>query len=184
MSPRAHTPPDQEVLRTRILAALRTVPDFPAPGVMFMDIMPALGNAELLKDLIAGLAAPWWDARITHVAGIESRGFILGAPMAIALGAGFIAVRKPGKLPWRTERQDYSLEYGTGSLEVHADASPEGARVLVVDDVLATGGTARAACDLVRRTGGEVVGCSFLLSVPGLNGRERLGDVPTVCLVP
>ena len=180
----SHSAPEQEVLRTRVLAALRTVPDFPSPGIMFMDIMPVLGDAELLKDMISGLVAPWRDARVTHVVGIESRGFILGAPMAIALGAGFIAIRKPGKLPWRTERQEYALEYGAGALEVHADACPSASRVLVVDDVLATGGTARAACDLVARIGGAVVGCAFLLNVPGLNGRERLGDIPVTCLVP
>lgn len=180
----SHSAPDQEVLRTRVLAALRTVPDFPSPGVMFMDIMPMLGNAELLKDVISGLVAPWWDARITHVVGIESRGFILAAPMAIALGAGFIAVRKPGKLPWRTERVEYALEYGAGTLEVHADACPPAARVLIVDDVLATGGTARAACDLITRIGGELVGCSFLLQVPGLKGRERLSRVRVECLIP
>jgi adenine phosphoribosyltransferase len=181
---RSHSVPEQEVLRTRVLAALRTVPDFPSPGIMFMDIMPVLGNAELLKDVISGLAAPWWDARVTHVVGIESRGFILAAPMAVALGAGFIAVRKPGKLPWRTESQEYALEYGAGTLEVHADACPSAARVLVVDDVLATGGTARAACDLITRIGGEVVGCSFLLQVPALKGSERLGNLRFECLVP
>jgi adenine phosphoribosyltransferase len=180
----SHSVPDQEVLRTRVLAALRTVPDFPSPGIMFMDIMPVLGNAELLKDVISGLVAPWWDARVTHVVGIESRGFILAAPMAIALGAGFIAVRKPGKLPWRTERQEYALEYGAGTLEVHADACPSAARVLVVDDVLATGGTARAACDLITRIGGELVGCSFLLQVPALKGSERLGSLRVECLIP
>ncbi|MDQ2668101.1 MAG: adenine phosphoribosyltransferase [Gemmatimonadota bacterium] len=181
---RSHSAPDLEVLRTRVLAAIRTVPDFPSPGVQFMDIMPVLGNAELLKDVISGLVAPWWDARITHVAGIEGRGFILGAPMAIALGTGFIALRKPGKLPWHTQRQEYALEYGVGTLEVHADACPPAARVLVVDDVLATGGTARAACDLIQRVGGEVVGCSFLLQVTGLKGLERLDDIPAECLIP
>ena len=178
-----HPPPDQEVLRTRVLATLRTVPDFPSPGIMFMDIMPVLGDATLLKDVVAGLCAPWWNQGITHVAGIESRGFILGAPMAIALGAGFIAVRKPGKLPWRTERQEYALEYGVGTLEVHADACGDGARVLIVDDVLATGGTARAACDLIARIGGAVVGCSFLLTVRGLGGAAQLAPIQLASLL-
>ena len=179
-----HPPPDQEVLRTRVLATVRVVPDFPKPGIQFMDIMPVLADAGLLKDVVAGLCAPWWDQGITHVAGIESRGFILGAPMATALGAGFIAVRKPGKLPWRTERQEYALEYGVGSLEVHADACGDSARVLIVDDVLATGGTSRAACDLIARVGGAVVGCSFLLTVPGLGGRDRLAGIRAECLIP
>ena len=179
-----HPPPDQEVLRTRVLAKVRTVPDFPSPGIMFMDIMPVIADAELFKDLIAGLCAPWRDDGITHVAAIESRGFLLGAPMAVALGAGLITVRKPGKLPWRTERQAYALEYGVGTLEVHADACGDSARVLVVDDVLATGGTANAACELIARIGGTVVGCSFLLTVRGLGGDARLAGMRTECLIP
>lgn len=179
-----HSPPDLEVLRTRVLARLRAVPDFPSPGITFMDIMPVIADAELFKDMIAGLCTPWRDVAITHVAAIESRGFLLGAPMAVALRAGLIAVRKPGKLPWRTERQEYSLEYGAGVLEVHADACGDSARVLVVDDVLATGGTARAACQLIERVGGGVVGCSFLLSIPGLGGAARLAGIRTECLIP
>jgi adenine phosphoribosyltransferase len=179
-----HPPPDREVLRTRVLAKLRTVPDFPSPGIMFVDIMPAIADAELFKDMISGLCAPWRDDRITHVAAIESRGFIFGAPMAIALGAGLITVRKPGKLPWRTERQEYALEYGAGTLEVHADACDGAARVLVVDDVLATGGTASAACQLITRVGGAVAGCSFLLTVPGLGGTDRLTGIRTESLIP
>ncbi len=182
MSP--HSPLDLEVLRTRVLAAVRSVPDFPSPGVLFMDIMPVLANAELFRDMISGLVAPWRGQGITHVAGVESRGFILAAPMAVALGAGFIAVRKPGKLPWRTESIAYALEYGSGTLEVQADACGAAARVLVADDVLATGGTARAACELIARIGGDVVGYSFLFSVPGLHGRERLGAERVECLVP
>ena len=151
---------------------------------MFMDMMPVLADAELLRDVIAGMCAPWRDQRISHVAGVESRGFILGAPMAIALGAGFVAVRKPGKLPWRTERQEYALEYGVGSLEVQVDACGDGARVLLVDDVLATGGTANAARQLITRVGGAVIGCSFLLAVSGLGGRDRLNGIPTECLIP
>ena len=118
------------------------------------------------------------------MAAIESRGFLLGAPMAVALGAGLIAVRKPGKLPWRTERQEYALEYGVGTLEVHSDACGNAARVLVGDDVLATGGTARAACDLIGRVGGTLAGCSFLLTVKGLGGLDRLAGIHTECLIP
>ena len=178
-----HPPDDLEVLRTRVLAKMRTVADFPSPGILFMDIMPVLADPELLRDLVSGLVAPWRDAGITHVAGLESRGFILAAPLAMALGAGFLAVRKPGKLPGATESVDYALEYGTGSLEVQADACGSSARVLVADDVLATGGTARAACDLIARVGGEVVGCSFLLAIRGLGGRDRLGSTRVECLI-
>ena len=166
--------PERELLRRRILAMLRDVPDFPRPGIVFKDITPVLGSAELLHDVIAAMAAPWSGEGITHVAGVESRGFILGAPVAAALGAGFIPVRKPGKLPWRTISQDYALEYGTDRLEVHSDACTATSRVLVVDDVLATGGTAGAACQLIDRLGGQVVGCSFLLAIMVLKGRVRL----------
>lgn len=161
-------------LRQRVVAALRDVPDFPQPGIMFRDITPLLSNAELLGDVIAAMAAPWMGDGITHVAGIESRGFIVGAPMALALGAGFVPIRKPGKLPWRTIRQEYALEYAADRLEIHADACPASSRVLVVDDVLATGGTAHAACALVEQSGGSVRGCSFLLSIAVLGGRSRL----------
>jgi adenine phosphoribosyltransferase len=166
---------DREEVRRRVVAALRDVPDFPKQGIVFKDITPVLGDAALLRDLLAGMAAPWKTLGITHVAGIESRGFILASPIAVALGAGFIPIRKPGKLPWRTEGREYALEYGTDRLEMHVDACPAPARVLLVDDVLATGGTASAACQLIEQVGGEVVGCAFLLTIPGLGGAERLG---------
>lgn len=165
---------EREALRHRLSATLRDVPDFPKPGIVFKDITPVLGNATLLCDVIAAMAGPWLGQGITHVAGIESRGFIFGVPVALALGAGFIPIRKPGKLPWRTMSQDYALEYGTDRLEMHLDACPAPSRVLVVDDVLATGGTAGAACHLIGRLGGEVVGCSFLLDIQVLGGRARL----------
>jgi adenine phosphoribosyltransferase len=133
-----------------------------------------LADALLLRDAMAALAAPWRDAGVTHVAGIESRGFIFGAPIAMALAAGFIPVRKPGKLPFERATLDYELEYGTGRLEVHVDACPDQARVLVVDDVLATGGTAKAACELIETVGGTVVGCGFLLAIRALAGERRL----------
>ena len=169
-----HADPEREALRLRTLATLRDVPDFPRPGIVFKDITPVLGDAALLRDVIAAMAAPWLGEDITHVAGIESRGFIFGVPVALALGAGFIPIRKPGKLPWRTMSQDYALEYGTDRLEMHIDACPSPSRVLVVDDVLATGGTAGAACQLIARLGGDVVGCSFLLAISVLKGRARL----------
>lgn len=169
--------PDQEALHDRLVATLRDVPDFPRSGIVFKDITPVLANGRLLHEAIAAMAAPWSTLGITHVAGIESRGFIIGAPVALALGAGFIPIRKPGKLPWRTVSQDYALEYGTDRLEMHADACPAASRVLLVDDVLATGGTARAACQLIERVSGEVVGCSFLLGIRLLGARSRFGSL-------
>ena len=159
---------------------VRDVPDFPKPGIVFKDITPLLADANALRDATARLAAPWSERGITHVAAIESRGFILGAPVAIALGAGFIPVRKPGKLPYETTAEDYALEYGTGRLEVHADAcaGARPPRVLIVDDVLATGGTAAATASLIERVGGEVAGFAFLLTLEFLGGRERLGTRP------
>jgi adenine phosphoribosyltransferase len=161
-------------LRARVASALRPVPDFPQPGILFQDITPLLGDAALFADVVAAMAEPWRAEGVTHVAGVESRGFILAAPVALALGAGFIPVRKPGKLPWRTVSQAYALEYGSGQLEIHDDACPSGARVLVVDDVLATGGTASAACALIEGVGASVAGCVFLAEIAGLGGASRL----------
>ena len=129
------------------------------------------------------MAAPWALARITHVAGIESRGFIFAAPVAIALGAGFIPIRKRGKLPWHTAVKDYALEYGTDRLEMHVDACPTPARVLLVDDVLATGGTAAAACELIGSVGGTVAGCAFLLRLAALDGERRLRGLRSEALL-
>ncbi|MEP6621714.1 MAG: adenine phosphoribosyltransferase [bacterium] len=163
--------------RTRLSAALRDVPDFPKPGIVFKDITPLLQDAALLRDLVGAMAVPWANRGITHVAGIESRGFILAPPIALVLGAGFIPIRKPGKLPWQHTGVDYALEYGTDRLEVHDDACPPMANVLVVDDVLATGGTAAAACSLIKKVGGMVVGCSFLLEIDALRGTGRLNGL-------
>jgi adenine phosphoribosyltransferase len=129
------------------------------------------------------LSESWRGEAITHVAGIESRGFIFGAPVALELGAGFIPIRKPGKLPFERTGQDYALEYGTGRLEMHVDACPAGARVLVVDDVLATGGTASAACTLIESVGGEVAGCAFFLSIAALGGSDRVRGRRTATLL-
>jgi adenine phosphoribosyltransferase len=161
-------------LVTRLQRVLRDVPDFPKPGIVFKDITPVLADAELFADVTSAMAAPFASMGVTHVAGIESRGFILAAPVAQALNAGFLPIRKPGKLPWRTAGRDYALEYGTDRLEMHVDACSAGARVLLVDDVLATGGTAAAACALVEDVGGTVVGCSFLLTIAALRGSDRL----------
>ena len=167
----------------RIAAAIRVVPDFPSPGIMFQDVTPVLADAELFRASIAALTEPWRAAGVTHVAAIESRGFIFGAPVAVELGAGFIPIRKPGKLPFERTGQDYALEYGTGRLEMHVDACPTSARVLVVDDVLATGGTASAACALIESVGGEVVGCAFFLSISSLGGSDRIRDRRTTTLI-
>ncbi|HXE58277.1 MAG TPA: adenine phosphoribosyltransferase [Gemmatimonadales bacterium] len=162
-------------LAREVLQTLRAIPDYPKPGIVFQDITPVLGRAELFQRVVNALVEPFRTARVTHVLGIEARGFILGAPAALALGAGFVPARKPGKLPWETVREEYALEYGTDALEAHRDACQSPARVLVVDDVLATGGTAAAAGSLVRRLGGELVGWSFLLELEALGGRGRLG---------
>jgi adenine phosphoribosyltransferase len=153
---------------------IRDIPDFPTPGILFRDITPVLADARAFAAAIDLLASPWKSAGVTHVAAIESRGFVLGAPVALALGAGLILVRKVGKLPSRTEREQYELEYGSAVLEIHADAVGAGDRVLIVDDVLATGGTAAAACRLVTRMGATVAGCAFLLEIEGLDGAARL----------
>ena len=160
---------------------VRDVPDFPRPGILFKDITPVLADANGFAAAVAAMAGPWREAGLDAVAGIESRGFILGAALAQLLGTGFVPVRKPGRLPARTLSQDYALEYGTDRLEVHADALPPGARVLLVDDVLATGGTLRAALSLLRRQGSHVVGAAVLLEMLALGGRASWsGDVPLV----
>jgi adenine phosphoribosyltransferase len=163
-------------LRSRIRAAIRDVPDFPKAGILFKDITPLLADAELFRLTTDAMGEAFARERISHVVAIESRGFILGAPVAQRLGAGFIPVRKPGKLPAKTEVESYALEYGTDALEVHADACNWGEkpRVLIVDDVLATGGTADATRRLVERLGGHVVGFSFLIALGFLPGLERL----------
>jgi adenine phosphoribosyltransferase len=154
---------------------IRHVPDFPKPGILFYDITTLLRDRHGFAATIDRLAAPYRDARIDVVVGIESRGFILGAAVAHALGAGFVPIRKPGKLPWKALKESYALEYGTDALEIHEDAVTRHARVLVVDDVLATGGTAAAAGKLVRAIGGELVALSFLIELTFLNGRSKLG---------
>ena len=154
--------------------AVRDVPDFPKPGIMFKDITPVLLQARLFGLASQGMAEPFGAAGVTRVVAIESRGFMFGAPIALQLAAGLVPVRKPGKLPSARERVEYSLEYGTDALEMHADAVGTGDRVLIVDDVLATGGTAEAAARLVRARGAEIVGLSFLIELGFLEGRARL----------
>jgi adenine phosphoribosyltransferase len=155
-------------------AKIRDVPDFPEPGIVFKDIMPLLADAKCLHETV-GLLAEWAEPRKPDVIlGAEARGFILGAALAYSLDCGFVAARRPGKLPWKTVSSSYALEYGENSLELHADAIASGARVLVHDDVLATGGTARAICDLAEQLGGEVVGLAFVIELEFLEGRKQL----------
>jgi adenine phosphoribosyltransferase len=153
---------------------IRAVPNFPQPGVLFRDLTPLMGDAAALRSSIGRLVEPFRDAGVDVVAGMEARGFIFGALAAWQLGAGFVPLRKAGKLPAGVEAVTYALEYGTASLEVHRDACLPGHRVLLVDDVLATGGTAAASVDLVGRLGAEIVGCAFLLELVALGGRARL----------
>ena len=155
-------------------AKIRHVPDFPKPGILFYDITTLLRDPEGLRIAVDSLMEPYRNANIDLVAGVESRGFILGSAVADRLGLGFVPVRKLGKLPARTVRASYALEYGTDSLEMHADAVEPGQRVLIVDDLLATGGTARATVDLVKQVGGNVHGLAFLIELVALNGRSRL----------
>ena len=157
---------------------IRHVPDFPKKGILFYDITTLLRDSGGLREALDGLTTPFREKAIDLVVGIESRGFILGAAMAEKLGAGFVPIRKPGKLPSATIAQSYELEYGSDTLEIHQDAIQEGQRVLIVDDLLATGGTACAANDLVRKAGGNVIGIAFLVELEFLKGRERLGETP------
>ncbi len=153
---------------------VRDIPDFPKPGVTFRDITPLLGDAEGFSKSINELVQRFEDVPVDRVLGMEARGFIIAAPVAYRMGAGFIPVRKAGKLPWAVVREEYQLEYGSDKLEIHRDAIHPGERILVIDDVLATGGTAAATCRLVEALGGVVVGLGFLLEIDELAGRERL----------
>lgn len=160
-------------LDAKLRQLVRDVPDYPRPGIMFKDITPLLGDPASFRAACHAMAAAFAGDGITHVAAIESRGFLFGSPIAVQLNAGVVPIRKRGKLPYDSEFEEYELEYGSDALEMHVDALPSGARVLVVDDLLATGGTAAAACRLVERQG-IVVGCSFLIRLAFLGGRERL----------
>lgn len=153
---------------------IRDVVDFPKEGIIFRDITTALKDSEALKVMIDYLCEQYKDVKIDYIAGIESRGFIFGMPMAYKLNAGFVPIRKPNKLPAETYAQEYELEYGTDKIEVHKDAFPEGANVLIVDDLLATGGTAEAACKLVKKAGANLVGMAFLIELCALNGKDKL----------
>ncbi|GAB4413441.1 MAG: adenine phosphoribosyltransferase [Anaerolineae bacterium] len=157
-----------------LAATIRSVPDFPIAGILFYDITTLLKNPVALKESIDRLTAQYQNAGVDMVVGIESRGFIFGIPLAYNLGVGFVPVRKPGKLPAETIAESYALEYGTNTLEVHVDAIEKGQKVLIVDDLLATGGTAKATCGLVEKLGGQVVGLAFAIELTFLNGRDVL----------
>ena len=170
-------------LSDEVTACIRDVPDFPKAGVVFKDITPLLADGSLFERVTDWMVEGFRDARPTHVLAIESRGFIFGSPVAHRLGAGLVPVRKPGKLPWKTRHVTYDLEYGQDTLEIHEDALREGSRVLVIDDLLATGGTAAAACELVELLGGEVTGVCVAVELTFLEGRERLAGRRVEALV-
>jgi adenine phosphoribosyltransferase len=167
----------------RIRAAIRDIPDFPKPGVLFKDITPILGDPALFAEVIDELSARYQPMQIDKIAAMESRGFIFGAPLAQKIGAGFVPLRKFGKLPHTTVAETFNLEYGTETLEVHTDAIAPGERVLIIDDLLATGGTAEAAVRLVKRIGGDVVEIAFVVELAFLDGRKRLSGIPVYSMV-
>jgi len=176
-------PDGRDALARDVRASIRDVPDFPKPGIIFKDITPVLLDATLFARITDSMADGAAALQATHVVAIESRGFIFAAPVAQKLGASLVPVRKPGKLPWRRVREEYQLEYGTDALEMHEDALGAGARVLVVDDVLATGGTAAATRRLVERAGGTVVAFSFVVDLTFLHGRQQLVGSPVDAIV-
>lgn len=177
MTPSFNT--DAEPLR----ALIRDVPDFPEPGILFRDITPLLGNAAALRQTIDLLGAPYRAAPPDYIVGIESRGFLFGMPLAYQLGIGFVPVRKVGKLPARTITEEYTLEYGSNVMEIHADAMQPGKRVVIVDDLLATGGTAAATVRLVEQLGAHVVGLAFVIELEALAGRKKLAGYPVQVLI-
>ena len=164
-------------------AKIREIPDFPKPGILFYDITTLLKDADAFRDVIDRMADQVKDAGIDLVVGMESRGFIFSAPLAYKIGAGFVPVRKLGKLPAETIEVEYALEYGTATLEIHKDAIQPGQRVLIVDDLLATGGTVMGTIELVRRLGGEIAGLSFMVELSALHGREKLAEFTTHALL-
>jgi adenine phosphoribosyltransferase len=171
--------PRTALLRSRI----RDISDFPKPGIVFRDLTPLMGHGPSLRSCVDLLVEKIARHRPDVIVAVESRGFIFGAPVAASLGIGFAPVRKPGKLPWRTSRRTYELEYGTDSLEMHADAVVKGTAVVIVDDLLATGGTAAATVELVREQGGLIAGVAVVVELDLLNGRERLAGIPVDALI-
>ena len=157
---------------------IRDIPDFPKEGIMFRDITPLLADKDALAEAIDALVEPYKGTKIDHVAAVEARGFIFGSAVAKALDAGFVPIRKPGKLPYKTESLSYDLEYGSNTIELHVDAIKPGDTVLMVDDLLATGGTMIAACKLIEKLKGDIIGLTFLIELTGLEGREQLSNYP------
>ena len=155
-------------------ALIRTIPDYPKPGILFRDITTLIADPVGLRAAVDGLVLPFLTVGIDYVAGIEARGFILGGAVAHELGRGFVPIRKKGKLPWKTIGKEYSLEYGVDTVEIHADAIGRGDKVLLIDDLIATGGTANAAIDLIQESGGEIVAAAFVVDLPALGGADRL----------
>jgi adenine phosphoribosyltransferase len=166
-----------------LLRHIRDVPDFPRKGIVFKDITPMLADPKAFQTAVDLLAGEYMGKGIDVVVGAEARGFIIASPLAYKLGSGFVLIRKPGKLPWTTEKVEYELEYGTDSLEIHKDAIQPGMKVLIADDLLATGGTAEACIDLVERLGGEVLGMSFFIELSFLNAREKFAKYPIHSLI-
>lgn len=162
---------------------IRDVPDFPKPGIIFKDITPLLQNIEIFKMVIDDLCKRYRDKKIDVVAGIESRGFLFGTPVAHELNTSFVPIRKAGKLPYKTIKKSYDLEYGSATIEMHIDAVKKGQNVLIIDDLLATGGTAEAACELVKQQGGNVIECAFVVELGFLKGRDKITSAPTFSLI-
>ena len=162
---------------------IRDIPDWPKKGILFRDITPLLLNPKAFKAAVDALCADFTEAGIEYVAAVEARGFIFGSAVAEKLGAGFVPIRKKGKLPWQTESVSYDLEYGTDTLEVHSDAIESSGKVLMVDDLLATGGTMAAACELIEKIGGTVAGIAFLIELAGLQGREKIADYKVASII-
>ena len=162
------------LVRADLKSLIRTIPDYPKPGIMFRDVTTLFGDAQGFKACLAQMTEPYRTVPIDAIAGIEARGFILGGAMADKLGCGFIPIRKKGKLPWKTIGQSYDLEYGQDTVEIHEDAVKPGENVLIVDDLIATGGTCEAGIKLIERAGGKVIGCSFIVDLPELGGRQRI----------
>ena len=162
---------------------IRDVPGFPQEGIVFKDITPLVADAGAFKEVVSRIAEHFRNSEVALVAAVEARGFIFGTAIAVELGAGFVPLRKPGKLPWETATKTYDLEYGTDAVEIHRDAVPPGARVLMVDDLLATGGTMAAACELVEDLGGTIVGCAFVIELAFLGGRNKLTNHDVLSLI-
>ncbi|MBI4669290.1 MAG: adenine phosphoribosyltransferase [Elusimicrobia bacterium] len=167
----------------KITGAIRNIPDFPKPGILFRDITPLLGNAGLFKKTIDLLCRPYQDRGIDYAVGVEARGFLLAGAAACRIGCGVVPVRKKGKLPFKTFGATYDLEYGQDTLEIHQDAFSKGGKIIIIDDVLATGGTAKAVAELVEKAGGKVVGISFLIELAALNGRTKIRQYPIHALI-